>query len=159
MARTGDTLPNISASNNRARRATFGTSWAGRYKNPKETLQQTSKAKTHRIKLKIPYWPILLCPWLSYAAGFVLNAIVMAFNGGQMPTLWPGGCTTFEVDMMHVCMTHASHLKFLADWIVIRDTGIASPGDFFIWAAQYTQDWLLYVWIALVVKDSNSKKT
>lgn len=81
---------------------------------------------------------LLVTPALMFGVGFLMNAVVMAANGGQMPVLIPGGdCASFinPEDFVHGCMTHATHLKILADWVVINHFGIASPGDFFEWAA------------------------
>jgi hypothetical protein len=84
-------------------------------------------------------YALIFGPALMFAFGFILNAIVMSANGGQMPVLMPGGCPVDgmdEVFPIHVCMTATSHLKFLADWIVINHFGIASPGDFFLWGGE-----------------------
>lgn len=81
------------------------------------------------------YLWLLYTPILALYLGMVSNALVMAVNHAQMPVLWPGGdndtCQTTlaaQEDMVHSCMTHATHLKILADWIVVSE-GIASPGD------------------------------
>lgn len=81
----------------------------------------------------------------------------MAANKGQMPVLAPGGDNSIfdPSDLIHCAMTSATHLKFLADWIVIRDLGIASPGDFFEWAYQLSCFPALIAWITLVLKDYN----
>jgi hypothetical protein len=96
--------------------------------------------------------------------GFTLNALVMAFNGGQMPVLWPGGCDAMRAiqdmvtslggssDPLHSCMTHATHLKFLADWIILK-SGVASPGDFLEWAYDYTHIPSVAIWVALTIKE------
>lgn len=108
-------------------------------------------------KIKIPYWPLIAGPWLLFGLGFISNAIVMAVNNGQMPVQFPGGCPEggFGEDIIHSCMTHATHLKFLADWVVIRGVGIASPGDFLEWLCEATYLPALYAWFALVVKERN----
>lgn len=109
---------------------------------------------------KIPYWPFLLGPWLAFGIGFALNALVMAVNHGQMPVL------TFDCDVnlarwvesgdyLHSCMVSTTHLKALADYIVIPGVGTASPGDFFEWASEWLGAWCLPVWIALVLKNHN----
>lgn len=109
---------------------------------------------------KIPYWPLLIGPTLLFGIGFAMNAVVMAANGGQMPVLIPGGCTTDiqnallnEEMRIHSCMTSATHLKFLADWIVIRGIGIASPGDFLEWLCEATQVPAFILWVAAMIKD------
>jgi len=50
-------------------------------------------------------------------------------------------------------MAHADHLKFLADWLVIRGLGIASIGDVFEWAYQATQFPAMIIWLTLILKD------
>ena len=109
--------------------------------------------------MKIPYWPLLLGPGLLFGLGFLSNAIVMAVNHGQMPVLWPGGCTpeTMEGDLIHSCMTHATHLKFLADWVVIRGFGIASPGDFCEWAYEYIAMPAHLIWALLMIEKTGPK--
>jgi hypothetical protein len=73
--------------------------------------------------LRIPYWPLQLGPSALFAIGFALNAFVMGINGGQMPVLIPGGGCPAEIgqgqDWIHSCMTASTHLKIIADWIVI----------------------------------------
>src|SRR5271167_2993048 len=88
-----------------------------------------------------PYLLLLIGPLLLFVLGFSMNAVVMAANNGQMPVLIPGGCTADVAESMakeaevegiaiHACMTPATRLKFLGDWIVWRGKGVASPGDF-----------------------------
>ena len=83
-----------------------------------------------------------------------MNALVMAVNGGQMPVLWPGKCTAEVMDeappVLHSCMTHATHLKFLADWIV-RHNGVWSPGDFFLVQYDYSFIPALMVWATIMI--------
>ena len=83
----------------------------------------------------------------------------MTANKGQMPVLWPGTCTaeTMGHDFVHVCMNTSTHLKFLCDWAHIQDTGIFSPGDFFVWAYDVTWMPVLAVWAALLIADVNRK--
>lgn len=108
------------------------------------------------MKSYIPYWYLLLGPSLAFVLGFVLNAIVMAANHGQMPVLIPGGCHVEDMDdLIHSCMTHASHLKFLADWIVVRHLGVASPGDFLEWFFDATYQAGLAAWAALMIRDKH----
>lgn len=85
-----------------------------------------------------------------------MNAIVMAANGGQMPVLMPGGnCNMIEEsDWIHSCMTSATHLKFLADWIVMHHA-VASPGDFLIWLSDATLWPGLIIWSALMILKVN----
>lgn len=106
---------------------------------------------------KIPYWPLIVGPALSFGFGFLLNALVMAANHAQMPVLMPGGdCSLIgEGDFIHSCMSAGTHLKFLADWIVINHMGIASPGDFLEWLSDATMVPGLFAWIVLVIRDHN----
>lgn len=111
-----------------------------------------------KTRLNIPYAWLLLAPYACYAIGALLNILVLIVNHNVMPVLAPGGgCPDNVPDTIHACMTHASHLKFLADWIVwgdgVRSLDIMSPGDVFILAYEYTCNMFLYIWIALVVKD------
>lgn len=112
------------------------------------------------MRFKIPYWPLLVVPSLAFGIGFCLNAIVMSANNGQMPVLFPGGCPADGLgdDFIHTCMTQATHIKFLADWVVIRHLGIASPGDFFEWFHEATFWPSLTAWVALVVSDASKSR-
>lgn len=105
--------------------------------------------------MKIPYWQFLLGPALLFAFGFLLNAVAIAANGGQMPVLFPGGCSHMPDDVIHSCMTHATHLKVLCDWILLRDIGIASIGDFLEWGAGFAFIPSLVAWMVLVIKKLN----
>lgn len=96
-------------------------------------------------------------PSLLFALGYLLNFLVMAANHGQMPVLFPGGgCGPegfFSEDLVHVCMTAQSHLRFLADWIAMIENGrlhsMMSPGDFLEMAGQIS--FLPSLWISLGV--------
>lgn len=118
---------------------------------------------------KIPYAWLALTPYVLFAMGFLSNAVVMGFNGGQMPVLWPGGCVAMKAandalealggsDPIHSCMTKTAHLKFMADWIIIKGVGIASPGDFGEWAWQATYIPAAIAWVTLLIKDHNQEK-
>lgn len=99
--------------------------------------------------MRIRYWYLLLGPALMFALGFSMNALVMAANHGQMPVLWPGGCpdvTDESAFPIHACMTAVSHLKWMADWVVIRGLGVASIGDFFEWAGEASMMPALFMW-------------
>lgn len=102
---------------------------------------------------KIPHLSLLIGPTVLCYAGIAINAIVMGLNHGQMPVQWPGGCTDFPQDFYHSCMTHATHLKFLCDWIAIKGLGIASPADMLIWGGEYLTAPAFLVWLTLVIKD------
>jgi len=109
------------------------------------------------MKLRIPHAWLLIGPYVLFALGAMSNFIVMAANGAQMPVLTPGGCSIFDNlknpdDIFHSCMTHASHLKFLADWIVIQG-GVASPGDFALYACEYAMIPAFWMWMAWVIRD------
>jgi hypothetical protein len=112
------------------------------------------------MRIRIPYFYLLTFPAFMFGFGFILNAIVIALNHGQMPVQWPGGCDpdTMGDDIIHSCMASATHLKFLADWIFIRGVGVASPGDLLLWAGRFTFMPSVYAWLALVIKDENRKK-
>ena len=110
---------------------------------------------------KIPYGYLLLGPSIAFAVGFLSNAIVMAVNGGAMPVLYSGGCQIFNEqygdDLLHSCMTHATHLKFLADWIVIRGAGIFSPGDFLEMFWDVASVPSLVAWVISIIHEANRK--
>ena len=86
-----------------------------------------------------------------------MNALALVVNGNQMPVLTPGACgaDTFE-SVIHVCMTRATHLKVLCDWIFIRGDGVYSPGDFLEMAFDNTQIPALIVWVVLMVRKYQS---
>lgn len=109
------------------------------------------------MRLKIPYWPILLGPLALGYLGGLLNIIATASNHEQMPVLFPGGCFEglFADDLRHVCMTSATHLKIVCDWILVG-TKLKSPGDFLIGFYEEFESVSLYLWIALIVKDYNN---
>ena len=112
--------------------------------------------------MKIPHLKWLIGPWVLFGIGFALNAIVMAANGGQMPVLIPGGdCSLLgERDIIYSCMTHATHLKFLADWIVTpHPVQVASPGDYLERACEGTALPAFVVWMSLMIRDANDKLT
>lgn len=110
-------------------------------------------------KFKIPYWYILLGPWLAMYLGAFTNQLAIAVNHGHMPVLY-GSCDMLNAlldytqDAVHTCMTHKDHLKFLCDWINLGNS-VASPGDMLIWlGAMFTFPGLIS-WISLVLKDHN----
>jgi hypothetical protein len=103
---------------------------------------------------KIPYLYLLAGPVGMFVIGCALNSLVMVVNKNQMPVLIPGWHSELmnPDDLEHVAMTASTHLKFLADWILIG-RGIASLGDFFIWAYDATFIPALAAWAALVLRD------
>lgn len=98
---------------------------------------------------RIPYWGLLAGPWLIFYLGAGLNQLVMAVNGGAMPVLFPG-VLDLSSDPIHIAMTHATHLKFLADWIDLH-TAILSPGDLLLLLAEAIQSPCFYAWLAIVL--------
>lgn len=105
----------------------------------------------------IPRAALLFGPWAALGLGFLSNALVMAFNQGSMPVLIPHGLQLDPDDIYHIAMTAHTHLRVLCDWIVIRDVGIASPGDFLEWFYQYFGTPLQAAWLALTIADYNKK--
>lgn len=104
--------------------------------------------------MKIPRWSLVTVPAACFCFGFALNAVVMAANNGTMPVLMSGGhCELIDSDdIIHSCWSAGVHLKFLADWIVIRGLGIASPGDFFEWFAGIAVGPALIAWATLILQ-------
>lgn len=103
----------------------------------------------------IPYKALLLGPTLLFGLGFLLNAIVMGLNYGQMPVLVSGCTSEMFNDSVHACMTSSTHLKIISDWIVINGLGIASPGDFLEWFWDIAFWPCLVAWFALVINERN----
>jgi uncharacterized protein DUF5317 len=103
---------------------------------------------------KLPYWYLLVVPFLSPFLGVAINALVMAANHSQMPVNMPPGMEIDPSDWVHTAMTAQTHLKFLCDWIVLRGVGIASPADLLIWLGEYTQVPAFFVWLTLIAKDT-----
>lgn len=88
---------------------------------------------------------VLLFPFVVDYTGAALNQIVMIANNGRMPVLlsptelnsWLASPdnTILEngmMDMRHSVMTRSSRLKFLADIIDLKQSGIWSVGDLLI---------------------------
>jgi hypothetical protein len=116
------------------------------------------RKQSGKIRLSsLPYAAVLAVPTILLVSGYTLNAIVMGVNGGQMPVQWPGGCSPIVDDGIHICMTYATHLKVLADWITMHDNyrgiAVASPGDFLMFGYYYTRWPALIAWLALVTND------
>jgi hypothetical protein len=85
-----------------------------------------------------------------------MNAAVVAKNGGVMPVLMtPCSADTLDGDPIHVCWSKDTKWKFLADWVVIHNVGVASPGDFFEWTYEKTFIPALFAWFILTAKDRN----
>lgn len=108
---------------------------------------------------RIPYWPFLLGPFLIYGLGYLMNAVVIAANGGQMPVLFPGGCPDPKLmaeDVIHVCMDASTRLSFLADWMFLiqqEKVNMYSPGDFLVIASRTWKDASILTWAVLMIKD------
>ena len=93
-------------------------------------------------------WLVAL-PLLAWALGYTLNAIVMGVNHGRMPVLI-SGCdqSVFSPqDFIHTCMIPTTHLKFLADWIVVDQSKIASLGDFLEWGSEFVWQFCAGAWL------------
>ena len=113
--------------------------------------------------MKFPFWYLIVLPTALFVIGFALNTLVMTANDNQMPVYAPGGCQTVfaqsmlfvDSDYLHVCMTPDTHLKVLADYIIVRDVGIYSPGDFLEETFLHTWDYALIAWIVLILKKFN----
>lgn len=96
-----------------------------------------------------------------YAFGSLCNFIALAANGGQMPVLWPGGCSNFVVaddDIIHKCMNASTHLKFLCDIAIINHLGVFSIGDGFLLLGIYLTWPCLLLWSGFVIKDYSEKR-
>jgi hypothetical protein len=69
-----------------------------------------------------------------------------------------GNCSLIDPeDFIHSCMTVGTHMKFLADWIVVRHSGIYSLGDFLELACDATFWPGLILWVGMVLRDYNKK--
>jgi hypothetical protein len=114
---------------------------------------------------RVPYWYLLAIPYASLYFGIALNQLVMVVNHNQMPVDWPQSLWDAECsdpttmaqqgDLIHSCMTHATHLKFLCDWIVLGNPGIdgiMSTGDLFIFLYDLLVPLTFYIWVVLVIK-------
>lgn len=93
-------------------------------------------------------WPLLVVPQFIYWLGALLNQLAMAANGGVMPVLW-NSMNPWDPDPRHVVMTHATHLKFLCDWINVRD--ILSPGDILLDIGDLLSTPAFWIWLAYIV--------
>lgn len=108
---------------------------------------------------KIPHWPFLLGPVILFATGAAMNIIVMGLNHGQMPVNHALCSSMLEPDdWKHACMTSATHLKVIADWLVINGMGVASIGDLLMWAGSATWNYSLIVWASLMIVDRQEGK-
>lgn len=80
--------------------------------------------------MKIPYKILLLTPCILIIVGIAANVAVQLANHQHMPVLFPGGdCPVLPPhEVVHACMTQATHLKFLGD-IIMDDHALSSIGD------------------------------
>lgn len=118
--------------------------------------------------MRFPHWKWLFVPTIAFYVGAALNILAITANRGVMPVhcpqqFWEAWASQgmnilpgYTIDEIHSVMKASDHLKFLCDWIVLPRVGIASPGDFFIWAGDYLQIPGLVAYIALVLKDERS---
>ncbi|MFI4941498.1 MAG: DUF5317 family protein [Burkholderiales bacterium] len=107
----------------------------------------------HSLEIKHSW--LLWAPWASFAVGFLMNALVMAANRGQMPVLVPGGDCGMLIapqDLIHTCMTASTRLKWLADWIVVNNVGVLSPGDLFMTAQEVFVLPCVLIWATLQIR-------
>ena len=103
---------------------------------------------------------LIFGPSMLFALGYLMNALVMAANHGQMPVLYPGGgcgpADFWSDDIVHVCMNAQTHFRFLADWIPMVHRGqldaMASPGDFLEMACEKTFTPSLFIAVGAAVK-------
>jgi hypothetical protein len=109
--------------------------------------------------MKIPYKSVLLSPYILILLGSIANQIAVRANGGHMPVLFPGGdCSLLDSDdLAHSCMTHATHVKILCDWI-LSSSAVSSLGDFALEVGNQIQTPSLIAWVALVLRDVIGKK-
>lgn len=105
-----------------------------------------------RLFREIPNKSLLLIPQAFFWLGAFLNQLVIAVNNGQMPVLFPGGCTPeikeALVGTIHTCMVSGSHLKILSDWINMH-IYIMSIGDVFLNIGDLLTGPFFWVWLAL----------
>jgi Family of unknown function (DUF5317) len=109
-----------------------------------------TNAKFLKSLRKLCLFPVV--PFLVSLLGFGLNQLADWSNGGRMPVLFPRGvaCVIPDGDVIHQCMTSASHLKILCD-IFISDGGISSLGDLVIDFGSYLVTPCIIIFVALLV--------
>lgn len=105
--------------------------------------------------MKIPYKSLLFAPYVLVLLGIACNVAVQVANGQQMPVLPPSGdCSLINPhDVVHACMTQATHLKFLADGIM-SNSGTESLGDFLQEFADTIQIPAALAWLTLTIRDA-----
>jgi hypothetical protein len=123
-----------------------------------------------KLLKRIPYWYLLVLPYVSLYLGVAMNQLVMLVNGNQMPVYFPASIYDYECgdptfllqggDVVHTCMTHATHLKFLCDWIMLGNpvpVYIMSPGDIFIFLYEMAVPLAFYFWVILNINRQLTK--
>ena len=110
--------------------------------------------------MKIPYKAVLFSPYALVLLGSIANQVAVFANHGHMPVLFPGGdCSLLgSDDAVHSCMTHATHLKFLCDWI-LSSQSVSSLGDFALDLGNQIRTISLVVWLGLIAKDAFGKRS
>lgn len=115
------------------------------------------------MKVKLPYWYLLIVPLLCYGLGAAMNVTALAANHQQMP-VYEARCEERAViwlsenDALHACFTPATRLRFLCDWIYVPGTGVASPGDCLVWLYENLATPAAYLWVVLMVMEYNRRK-
>ena len=106
------------------------------------------------IKHHLPFLLLVLLPVLLWGLGYSMNVIVMAANHGTMPVyLW--NCGGIDFGKVHSCMTSATHLKWMADWINVgtgESITLASLGDGLEFLVESTWVYCVIIWMFLVIE-------
>lgn len=95
-------------------------------------------------------WPLLALPPALTFVGALMNQLAMAFNSGLMPVFYSEcvqGTVGPIIDADHSCMTAATHLKVLCDWLNFH-TAILSLGDLLLYLSDYIQAPLFWMWFS-----------
>jgi hypothetical protein len=121
--------------------------------NAKKFSKQLKKARRWlRKKGPVLGIEILIASPVLILLGAILNQIAVVTNHGLMPVMVPGGCMPGTSDGVgHICMTPATHLKFLCDWIQLR-IGTASIGDTLIWFGYWLWYPAITAWVVLMTE-------
>ena len=103
----------------------------------------------HRLFLLLVILPILL-----WGLGYTMNVIVMAANHGMMPVALYN-CGSIDFGKVHSCMTDATHLKWMADWINVgqgEQVVLASLGDALEYLVESTWIYSVILWMVLAIE-------
>lgn len=97
---------------------------------------------------------LLILPYAVVFAGMIMNQAAVHANGHLMPVLLPGHADSSFTgeDLNHTVMTHATHLKFLCDWI-IGNGGVSSLGDYLLQLGSDIKVPSFIAWGALLARD------